>query len=162
MKKFRLATVAAAGALATAAAILTPASAQAAPSYWTFKNWEFHTCLTAGDSGSAYATSCSDSARQQWDWVGSDHFQLLKNRKTGKCLTSDGKSDATNGQNSVWTTDCDKAIGWHYGGDTRWLQNNVGDWDHGFLRTSDVRDAVYTSGKNQVGPDYYKWTGTVL
>lgn len=162
VKKFRLATVAAIGALVASAGVMFPASAQAAPTYWQFQNARFGTCLTAGDSGSAYATTCQGSNRQQWDWTGDGVglYHMLRNRETGKCL----RTDKTTNTNAVWTSDCDSGFGewWYYDGGTQHLYTEIGNARSGFLRTSDVKDAVYSTVLNQagIGSSYYVWAGT--
>ncbi|GHE45242.1 hypothetical protein GCM10018785_13610 [Streptomyces longispororuber] len=163
MKKFRLATVAAVGALVTGAGILAPATAEAAPSYWTFKNHRFNTCITAGDGDTAYGTHCQGWKRQQWDWIGGSHgiYHQLKNRETGKCLTTDFENPV----NAVWTSACDtnKHQWWYYDADRKLLYNaKSGGGSTGFLRTSDVPDALYTSSyqDSPIGDAYFKWDGS--
>nr|WP_238427372.1 RICIN domain-containing protein [Streptomyces adustus] len=159
VKKLRLATVAA-GALIAGAGLLAPTSAQAASTYWTFKNVQYGTCLTAGDSGSAYSTTCVGSNRQQWDWVGDGHssYHMLKNRETGKCLRTDGVSNV----NAVWTSTCDTDADyewWYYNGDDRVLYVQPGGLD--FLSTSStVKDAVYSQGLDLSNLNLFKWVGT--
>ncbi|NUP23124.1 MAG: ricin-type beta-trefoil lectin domain protein [Streptomyces sp.] len=163
MKKLRLATVTALSTLAVGAGMIFPSSAQAA-TYWTFENGAWNTCLTAGDSGVAYHTTCQGSNRQQWDWVGSGHGQYLqlKNRETGKCLTTDFK----NSVNAVWTSTCGAAPDqwWYYRGSDRALYNEgEGNGSTGFLRTSPTeRDAVYTSSLagSPVAGSYFTWIGS--
>lgn len=38
--------------------------------------------------------------------------------------------------------------------------NQIGSASESFLRTSDVRDAVYSTDLNQVDESYYDWTGS--
>ncbi|MGW1728463.1 RICIN domain-containing protein [Streptomyces sp. NPDC002306] len=162
MKKLRLAAVGTVGALAVGAGLLFPASAQAAPTYWQFQNARFGTCLTAGDSGTAFATSCVGSTRQQWDWVGDgpgDYLEL-KNRNTGLCLVTDNRT----GTNAVWMSTCDGASGqwWYYNGENQSVINLLGHNAGCLLRTSDVKDAVYATDPDQtgIGATYYRWAGT--
>ncbi|SDM98875.1 Cytolethal distending toxin A/C domain-containing protein [Streptomyces sp. cf386] len=159
MKKLRLATVTALSTLAVGAGMIFPSSAQAA-TYWTFKNERFGTCLTAGDSGTAYATLCQGWNRQQWDWVGDGpgNFMQLKNRETGKCLVTDNKSDV----NAVWLGTCNAVNGqwWYYAADTQGIFNNLGGPNDGHLRTSNNPDAVYATDAGQEPASYYTWTGT--
>jgi hypothetical protein len=161
VKKLRLATVTALSSLAVGAGMILPSSAQAAPTYWQFQNSRFGTCLTAGDSGSAYATVCQGWNRQQWDWIGDGAwYKQLRNRETGKCLMTDAKSDI----NAVWTSDCNSsATGqmWYYDSADFELYANVGGVTGGYLRTSDIKDAVYTSQRNtSIADSYYTWFGT--
>ena len=161
MKKFRLAAVSAVGALAASAGLMFPGSAQAATTYWQFENARFHTCLTAGDTGTAFATSCVGSNRQQWDWIGSfDGYSALRNRETNTCLMTDNKTST----NAVWMSDCTGADGqwWTYDGGTGALYNKLGSGTQGYLRTSTVKDAVYSTDLNQpeAGPLFYYWYGT--
>ncbi|MGW0768422.1 RICIN domain-containing protein [Streptomyces sp. NPDC002676] len=160
MKKLRLAAVSALGTLAVGAGLVFPASAQAA-TYWTFQNERFGTCLTAGDAGSAYATTCQGSNRQKWDWVGTGHngYHQLKNAETGKCLMTDDKTQT----NAVWMSDCGTGAAgqwWYYDGSSKVLFNELGLVDDFYLRTSDVKDAVYSTNINQVSSSYYHWSGT--
>ncbi|MFJ7075896.1 hypothetical protein [Streptomyces sp. NPDC098781] len=158
MRKLRLATVTAVSALAMGAGLVLPSTAQAAPAYWQFQNEEFRTCLTGG-SGSAFATNCNGSDRQDWDWVGGGTWKQLKNRETGLCLMTDNKTDV----NAVWTSGCDSsATGqlFYYRADNKLLQGLLGGSDESLVRTSDVRDAVYASDAGQVTGSYYRWTGT--
>jgi hypothetical protein len=159
VKKYRLAAVTAIGTLVAGAGLMFPSSAQAA-TYWTFKNERFGTCLTAGDSGSAYATLCQGWNRQQWDWVGDGpgSYMQLKNRETGKCLVSDNKSDT----NAVWMGTCSAVNGqwWYYDAATKGIWNNLGFGGDGHLRTSRVKDAVYATDRDQEADSYYNWTGT--
>ncbi|MEU6064673.1 hypothetical protein ABZ864_09265 [Streptomyces sp. NPDC047082] len=158
MKKLRLAAIATIGALATSAAVLLPAPAQAAPTYWTFQNFRFHTCLTAGDSGSAYATLCNNADRQDWDWIGSGDWKQLKNRYTGRCLMTDNKTNV----NAVWTSTCNSSeLGqqFYYTANLFRLQGRLGGGNESLLRTSDVKDAVYSTDAGQVDETYYQWDG---
>lgn len=159
VKKLRLATVTALSTLAVGAGMIFPSSAQAA-TYWTFQNGRFGTCLTAGDNDSAYATICQGWQRQQWDWVGSGHgsYHQLKNRVTGKCLMTDNNTNT----NAVWMSDCRDAAGqwWFYDTPSESLFNQIGAAGESFLRTSDVRDAVYSTDLGQVDPSYYDWSGS--
>jgi hypothetical protein len=147
------------GALVAGTGALFPASAQAAPTYWTFQNHRFETCLTAGQSGSAFATTCNlDSHYQQWDWVGDAGFKQLRNRATGRCLMTDNKTSV----NAVWTSACDSsALGqkWWYFADTYTLQGLLGDGDDSLLRTSDTKDAVYATRGRSEADSYYNWWG---
>ncbi|MFD9001412.1 RICIN domain-containing protein [Streptomyces sp. NPDC059582] len=158
MKKLRLAAI---GALVAGAGLLFPASAQAAPTYWTFTNGRFSTCLTAGDTGTAFATSCVGSTRQQWDWVsdGPGSSQALKNRNTGLCLMTDNKTNT----NAVWMSTCNGSAGqwWYYDAATRCLNNILGGEGDGYLRTDEVvRDAVYATDFGQTDDSYFHWFGT--
>ncbi|WP_329527208.1 RICIN domain-containing protein [Streptomyces sp. NBC_01462] len=160
MKKIRLAAVSAIAALIAGAGLVFPASAQAASTYWTFQNAHWQTCLTAGDSGTAYTTSCVGSTRQQWDWVGSSgNFKQLKNRNTGLCLMTDNKTNT----NAVWMSTCNGSAGqwWYYEALTQSLFDDLGGDNDGFLRTSPtVKDAVYATDGGQEDLSYYQWTGT--
>ncbi|WP_225836212.1 RICIN domain-containing protein [Streptomyces sp. NK08204] len=163
MKKLRLAAVTAVSTLAAGAGLMFPASAQATPTYWTFQNERFGTCLTAGDSGSAYATYCQGWNRQQWDWVGSGHngYLQLKNRETGRCLMTDNKTNT----NAVWMSDCSTGAAgqwWYYDASYKELFNELGTTNDGYLRTSDVKDAVYSTDLGQVDISYYHWTGRTV
>ncbi|GAA3574758.1 RICIN domain-containing protein [Streptomyces osmaniensis] len=159
MKRLRLAAVGTLSAVAVGAGLMFPATAQAA-TYWTFQNQRFGTCLTAGDSGSAYATACQGWQRQQWDWVGSGHgsYHQLKNRVTGKCLMTDNRTDT----NAVWMSDCRDAAGqwWFYDGGINRMWAEIGGASDAHLRTSDVKDAVYATDLNQFASSYYTWFGT--
>ncbi|WP_329527209.1 RICIN domain-containing protein [Streptomyces sp. NBC_01462] len=158
MKILRLATLAV-SALIAGAGLLAPTSAQAATTYWTFENQRFGTCLTAGDSTSVFATAChTSSTRQNWDWVGSGHgsYHQLKNQETGLCLMTDNKTSV----NAVWQSDCiTGAAGqwWYYDEDSWSIFNELNGAP--FLRTSDVKDAVYCTDLNQTTPSYYDWNG---
>ncbi|MFB7332182.1 RICIN domain-containing protein [Streptomyces adustus] len=160
MKKLRLATLAV-SALISGAGLLAPTSAQAATTYWTFENQRFNTCLTAGDSTSIYATVChTNSTYQNWDWVGSGHgvYHQLKNQETGLCLMTDNKTNV----NSVWQSDCSTGAAgqwWFYADDTWSIFNQLGGAGEEFLRTSDVKDAVYCTDLGQVTDAYYDWNG---
>lgn len=160
MKKLRLAAVGAVGALAASAGLLFPGSAQAATTYWQFQNARYGTCLTAGDTGTAFATSCVGSYRQQWDFVGTDVYKELKNRQTDTCLTSDNKSDT----NAVWMSACigSREQSWYYAGATGFLNDALGIPSEGSLRTSTVQNAVYATDRPQAGidPDNFVWYGT--
>ncbi|MGX1545864.1 RICIN domain-containing protein [Streptomyces adustus] len=160
MRKLRLAAVGALGALVAGAGLAFPASAQTASTYWTFQNARFGTCLTAGDTGTAFATSCVGSTRQQWDWVGDGHgiFKQLKNRNTGQCLMTDNVTDV----NAVWTSSCTGSTGqwWFYNADTLRLYDDLGAAGEGLLRSSNTKDAVYATDADQETPAYYTWIGT--
>ncbi|WP_416962220.1 RICIN domain-containing protein [Streptomyces sp. Agncl-13] len=161
MKKLRLAAVSAVGALAASAGLMFPATAQAATTYWQFQNAGFGTCLTAGDTGTAFATSCVGSNRQQWDFVGaSGSFAQVRNRETGTCLTTDNKTTV----NAVWMSTCNGATGqwWWYQGDSGHFFDDLGSAGEGYLRTSTVKDAVYATDNNQstIPSSYYVWYGT--
>ncbi|WP_043677168.1 RICIN domain-containing protein [Streptomyces xylophagus] len=162
MKKLRLAAVSAVGALAASAGLMFPATAQAAPTYWQFQNAGFGTCLTAGDTGTAFATSCVGSNRQQWDWVGANgNFAELRNRETGTCLMTDNKSST----NAVWMSSCTGAAGqwWRYAGDSGAIFDNLGAANEGFLRTSHTHNAVYATDLGQqpeADVSFYVWWGT--
>ncbi|MEY9993776.1 hypothetical protein ABIE67_005808 [Streptomyces sp. V4I8] len=158
MKKLRLATVTALSTLAVGAGMILPSSAQAAPTYWQFQNERFGTCLTGG-AGSAFATICNGSDRQDWDWVGGNAWKQLRNRETGLCLMTDNKTDV----NAAWTSSCNSdAQGqlFYYTADLKRLQGLLGGGSESILRTSDVKDAVYSTDAGQVAASYYRWTGT--
>lgn len=163
VKKMRMAAVGVISGLTAAAGLMFPASAQAAPTYWTFQNARFGTCLTGSDSGTAYGTLCQGWERQQWDWTGSGHggYHQLKNRVTGQCLTT----DFVNKVNAVWTSACDtnKSQWWFYDGDSKFLFNEgSSSASLGYLRASDVKDAIYTSSYagNDIPTTWFQWTGT--
>ncbi|GAA2428877.1 hypothetical protein GCM10010191_47570 [Actinomadura vinacea] len=87
-----------------AASVMAAPPAQAAAVYWQFKS-AYGTCLTAGRTEVAFASSCNGSSYQQWDWVhdsNGETYAQLKNRATGRCLATDNKNNA----NAVWTSDC--------------------------------------------------------
>ncbi|WP_329349656.1 RICIN domain-containing protein [Streptomyces sp. NBC_01261] len=121
----------------------------------------FGTCLTAGDTGTAFATSCVGSNRQQWDFVGaSGSFAQVRNRETGTCLTTDNKTTV----NAVWMSTCSGATGqwWWYQGDSGHFFDDLGSAGEGYPRTSTVKDAVYATDNNQspIPSSYYVWYGT--
>ncbi|MFE2586105.1 RICIN domain-containing protein [Streptomyces sp. NPDC059378] len=162
MQKLRLAVVGVIGALVGGAGLVFPTSAQAAPTYWTFQNVGFGTCLTAGDTGTAFATSCVGSTRQQWDWssASAGDYHMLVNRNTGQCLRTDNRT----GTNAVWTSTCDGSSGewWYYNGENGSIINLLGENDGCLLRTSTTKDGVYATDPDQAGipHSYYQWTGT--
>ncbi|MGW3949418.1 RICIN domain-containing protein [Streptomyces sp. NPDC004752] len=103
------------GIAAAAVSVLAAPPAQAAATYWQFKSIETGTCLTGGTSGVAWASACTGSQNQQWDWVGDSSgadYPQLKNRATGLCLATD---KATN-FNAVWTSTCTWTLGqrWNF------------------------------------------------
>ncbi|WP_405991312.1 RICIN domain-containing protein [Streptomyces sp. NBC_00986] len=160
MKKLRLAAVSAVGALAASAGLMFPATAQAAPTYWQFQNARYGTCLTAGDTGTAFATSCVGSNRQQWDFVGTGTYQELRNRETGTCLMTDNNTDT----NAVWMSSCTGSLGqlWSYNGATGFIVGLLGLEFEEHLRTSTVQNAVYATDYPQSGidSDTFIWWGT--
>ncbi|MEU4212757.1 ricin-type beta-trefoil lectin domain protein [Streptomyces sp. NPDC026206] len=160
MRTRRLATVTAAGAIVAGAALLFPASAQAAPTYWTFKNGQFGTCLTAGVTDAAYATVCNGGSHQQWDWIGvSGDYNQLKNRATGRCLMTDNKSAL----NKVWMSTCNSsATGqqWRYDAAAYKIQGLPGGRNDSLLRTSRTKDAVYSTQDRTEDDAYYIWKGS--
>lgn len=160
MKKLRLAAISAVGALAASAGLLFPGSAQAATTYWQFQNANYLTCLTAGDTGTAFATSCVGSYRQQWDFVGDGTYKRLVNRETGTCLASDNETDT----NAVWTSTCTGDFGqlWKYDTATGYIVDDIGERYEGHLRTSTVPNAVYATDHPQTGipEDDFGWYGT--
>lgn len=151
----RLAVVAALGAVITGA---TATTAQAAPTYWKFKNRYTGDCLTAGTSGKAYMAGCSSSTYQQWDWVGSGLYQQVKNRATGRCLMTDYKTEV----NAVWTSACKSVNGqrWHYFGNTEMFYNQ-GNGSNTALRTSSPSSAaVYACKLCNGWETALEWIGT--
>lgn len=158
MKKLRLAVV---GALVASAGLMFPTGAQATPTYWQFQNARFNTCLTAGNNDNVFATTCVFSDRQQWDWVGSyGNYSGLRNLETDTCLTTDNKTST----NAVWLSLCGGTDGqwWQYDSQTGAIYDELGSGTQGYLRTSNVKDAVYATDLNQpeAGPLYYYWYGT--
>jgi hypothetical protein len=123
--KKRMSAASAVVALAAGFALLPPASAEAAPVYWTFRNLRVGNddqCLTGGkinDRGtsSVFLTTCNGSNYQQWDWRGTDtvdpSYLQLQNKATGLCLATDNKSFHNN---AVWASSCDWRDGmrFHY------------------------------------------------
>ncbi|MDD1063242.1 RICIN domain-containing protein [Streptomyces cocklensis] len=113
---------------AAVASVMAASPAQAAAVYWQFKSIETGTCLTGGTSGVAWASSCTGSSNQQWDWVGDSggaDFPQLKNRATGQCLATDDKSNV----NAVWTSSCTWTDGqrWGYNATTQQFGSALGE-----------------------------------
>ncbi|MFB7338237.1 hypothetical protein ACFC00_42610 [Streptomyces adustus] len=158
VKNVRCGAVALIIAFAAGTGIVIPTGAQAAPTYWTFHNFRFNTCLTGGDSGTAFGTLCNGADRQDWDWVGSGDWKQLKNRETGLCLMTDNKTDV----NAVWTSSCNSAADgqrWYYTANLFRLQGMLGSGNESLVRTSDVKDAIYATDGGQVEETYYQWDG---
>jgi hypothetical protein len=153
----RLAVVAALGAVVTGA---TATTAQAAPTYWKFKNHATGKCLTAGTGTKAYMANCSGSTYQQWDWVGSTFYKQVKSRATGRCLVTDYKTNV----NAVWTGTCKSVRGqrWRYFGNTNMFYNEGNGSNFALRTTTGSASAVYAcyyTGCDGWGT-YLEWTGT--
>jgi hypothetical protein len=153
----RLATVATVSAIAVAGTgALVPASAQAAPTYWTFKNTKTGTCLTAGTSGVAFLGTCNGSSYQQWDWLGnsSNGDNQLLSRATGLCLATDHK----NSLNAVWTSSCNWVDGqrWYYNAATKRMFSYLS----GYLMSSPDSAGVYVADDSRTWLDYMAWDGS--
>lgn len=138
----------------TIATTLSAAPAYAAPTYWKFKNTYNGKCLHAGDTN-VWLETCSATDRQEWDWVGSGTYQYLRNKLTGKCLTTDDKTL----NNSVWSSPCSYVDGklWAYGGSGSYLSSHYSSW----LRSSPSgSEAVYASHEYMDYGDNMNWIGT--
>ncbi|WP_052849600.1 RICIN domain-containing protein [Streptomyces avicenniae] len=137
-------------------------TANAAPTYWTFKSQGNGKCLTASSSSSVWVASCSGATSQQWDWVGPGvgAYHQLKNRATGQCLRTDGRT----ARNAVWTTVCD-----HYQGEGQHWSYQSGvlftySYNTQLRTTPSGTAAVYTSDMTSATDDiplaHYEWRGT--
>lgn len=136
---------------------------QAAPAYWSFKNDQRGSCLTAGansgGTGKAYVAACTSGSSQDWDWVGSGEYKRLQSRSSGLCLMSDDNSNV----NTVWISTCSSNPGqyWHYKYDDNgngFLYNKLGFYTYGNgLRTSpSSASAVYSVNVVGDGHESYR------
>ncbi|WP_238155711.1 RICIN domain-containing protein [Kribbella soli] len=132
---------------------LTAAPAQAV-SYRPLMNVHTGTCLTAGDSGVVFVSRCTGNTHQQWT-AGAKNasgFYLLRNRATGKCLSTDYRTRV----NAVWVGSCVMNSGklWKF-------NSSSGDFLNGDLnsnlRTSSRAGAVYSDYNHDLDSSYYRW-----
>ncbi|MEW2354310.1 ricin-type beta-trefoil lectin domain protein [Spirillospora sp. NPDC029432] len=136
-----------------AALALFSSPAQAAPVYWTFQNLASFNCLTGGTSGAAWLTTCTGSTNQQWDWIGTSN-NMLKNRATGRCLTTDNKTAS----NATWTSTCvNNAYGqvFHYTGGTLYSAAY-----YTYLRAEIGDDGVRADRTGDLTSPLFEWIGT--
>ncbi|KUJ67011.1 hypothetical protein ACZ90_31875 [Streptomyces albus subsp. albus] len=130
----------------------------AARTYWSFDNTK-RGCLSGGDSGSAFEGPCrSGSEHQDWYWKGTSH-DMLANRATGKCLTTDIRSGPGRA-NAVWTASCkesNKGQHWSYNDYSGLLRSRHAT----YLRADkNGSGAVFADNANIGGLSYYIWSGS--
>lgn len=137
-------------AAALAVTAFTGPQAQAAAVYWQFKSLSYNTCIAGNAYNDAYTADCDGGTNKQWDFVTnySDGYNVMKNRFTGKCLTTDHKAG---GPDAVWMSTCNTSADgqrFHYDGSVGLFTTVWGTK----LRTD-------SSGNLVAGSELAYWTG---
>ncbi|MEJ3746876.1 RICIN domain-containing protein [Actinomycetes bacterium KLBMP 9797] len=155
-KRFALAAGLAALFVAGSGA-LSPGTASAAATYWTFKSAHNGKCLNGSATTSAvWTAACNGGPSQQWDWIGAvenwnGRYQKLRNRHSGECLMSDSESGG--GRNAVWQSNCNQNTTYLYWSFDGGRELSFPFVDNSLRVAESSSDAVYCSSPTWDYPD---------